>query len=220
MGRKWKKIICLLACWLLVCGMCAAESKYEALNAEAGLSNPDVIGWLEIPGGSIRMPVMRHPTDDAYYAKHDAAGRETSTGALYVQAQYNGGAFTDPVTLIYGSSGEEEAPLRWLQELYSGSFGQCRQLLMHTPDGTKEYTVFAAVPYKSMHILYYYDFHNEKRYERFFDEVFSVRALGMQLSAEERPEAGKDRVLILSTSVRGDASQRYLVMGKETKKAE
>ena len=134
--RIW--VACLLVVLACTLGCVAAEETYQALCTKAGLKNPDVIGWLEIPGGDISMPILRHPEDDTYYGKHDAAGQPAEHGALYVQAQYNAADFSDPVTLVYGNSTAATSPLRWLQELYSGSFDQCRTLFIHLPDGTKE----------------------------------------------------------------------------------
>lgn len=211
MRRKW--ILCLIILCRLMCGYAMAETSYHTLCEKYGLSNADVMAWLEIPGASICEPVMRHPDDDAYYAAHDPAGSERTTGALYVQARYNSGDFSDPVTLIYGSSASETALFGKLQELYSGSFDQCKNLYLHLPQQTCEYVVFAAIPYSSIHILHYYDFHTERRYNSFFDSVFSIRALSMHLDEANRPEFG-DRVMILSTGLRGDRMQRYLVMAK------
>lgn len=206
-------VVCLLLLFLAG-GVAAAENTYQSLCEQRGLENPDVIAWLEIPGASLCEPILRHPDDDAYYAKHDADGDELTYGTLYVQAGYNAADFSDPVTLIYGSSTVESAPFGKLQELYSGSFDQCRTLYVHTPESTDEYVVFAAVPHSSIHILYYYDFRSERRYNTFFDGVFSTRALGMHLDEDNRPEPGNDQVLILSTGLRGDPMQRYLVMAK------
>lgn len=214
MRRRKAGGVCLAILLCLACGCAAAESSYQSLCAQAGLENPDVIAWLEIPGASICEPVLRHPEDDAYYAKHSADGTEKVYGSLYVQATYNAGDFSDPVTLVYGSSATETAPFGMLQELYSGSFEQCRVLYLHTAEGTREYVVFAAIPYSSIHILHYYDFHNARRYNSFFDGVFSTRALAMHLDESNRPEPGTDQVLILSTGLRGDSLQRYLVMAK------
>ena len=36
----------------------------------------------------------------------------------------------------------------------------------------------------------------------------------MHLDENNRPEAGRDQVLILSTALRGDSLQRYLVMAR------
>jgi len=209
---KWILVLSVLLC--MVCSCASGETTYQSLCAQHNLNSADVIAWLEIPGAALREPVMRHPEDDTYYAGHGADGKENPFGALYVQAKYNAADFLDPVTLIYGSSMSETAPFGKLQQLYSGSFAQCRSVYMHLPEKTCEYVVFAAIPYTSIHILHYYDFTTERRYNSFFDSVFSTRALGMHLDEDNRPEAGKDCVVILSTGLRGDSLQRYLVMAK------
>lgn len=214
---RYKRFIAALLCLVLSIG-CAdalAEQTYQRLCSQEGLQSQDVIAWLEIPGASLCEPILRHAEDDAYYAKHDARGRENAYGALYVQARYNAADFSDPVTLIYGSSALEEAPFRMLQQMYSGSFEECRRICLHTPDGSREYIVFAAIPHSSIHILHYYDFRVARRYNNFFDGVFSTRALAMHLDEDNRPVFGQDRVVILSTGLRGDSLQRYLVMAKE-----
>ena len=203
-------ILALLLCVLSTAG---AETSYDTLRQQTGVPAPHLEGWLEIPGAGYVQPIMRHPQDDSFYAGRDAKAREASGGSLYVQPTYNASGFADPVTLVYGSSANENAPFAELQKTFSGSFETCRTLLVHTRDGTSEYRVFAALPYASTHILHYYDFTVARRYKTFFDSVFSTRALGMHLDEAERPTP-KDKVLILSTSVRGDKTQRYLVMAK------
>ena len=204
--------VCLMA-WLI--GSCAvAESQYDTLCRENTVTKAHAAAWIEIPGASFSQPVMRHDSDDSFYASHDAAGAESEYGTLYIQAGYNAGNFSDPVTVIYGSSKKEGAPLRNLQETFSGRFEECSEILLHTPGETLRYEVFAAVPYSSIHILHYFDFRVERRYNGFFDSVYSTRLLGMHLNEEKRPMFG-DRVLILSTGIRGDNMQRYLVMAKQ-----
>ena len=212
-----KRITAALLCLMLSAGCIGAAeaSAYQELCEQRGLRSAEVIAWLEIPGASICEPVMRHPEDDEYYAAHDAEGNESMNGALYVQGQYNADDFSDPVTLIYGGSSSETAPFGMLQELYSGSFDQCRTLQVHLPQKTSQYMVFAALPYSAIHILHYYDFSIARRFDSFFDGVFSTRALGMHLDKENRPAVGKDRVVVLSTGLRGDPLQRYLVMARE-----
>ena len=215
---RHKRWIAMLACLMLsiACiGAAAEEQTYQTLCRQRGLQSGHVIAWIEIPGASITEPIMRHPEDDAYYARHGADGSQNGYGALYVQARYSAADFSDPVTLIYGSSAVEEAPFRMLQQMYSGSFDECRKILLHTPEGSREYIVFAAVPHSSIHILHYYDFRVARSFNSFFDGVFSTRALAMHLDEDNRPAFGRDRVLILSTGLRGDSLQRYLVMAKE-----
>lgn len=206
----------LLICIPLCIGSAAAEmeSAYQKNCKQQGLQSEDLIAWLEMPGGMMLEPVMRHPKDDTYYANHAADGSEYENGALFVQAKYNSDDFTDPVVLIYGSSTSEGESFGNLQEMYSGSFDSCQTIFLHRPERTYEYRVFAALPYSSLHILHYYDFNIDYRFNGFFDSVFSTRALGMHLEEEERPKAGNDQVIILSTKLRGDPLQRYLVMAK------
>lgn len=212
---KLKKVwcICLLAWSVWLLSAAQAETTYDALCAKANLDPANVSAWIEIDGASISQPVMQHPDDDAYYSSHDPHGNEIEGGALYTQASYNNKEFSDPVTIIYGSSTKEGMVLRNLQEIYSGKFDACREIKLHLPTETLEYKVFAAVPYAATHILHYYDFNTERRFTSFFDSVFGQRVLGMHLIKEDRPEFG-DRVLILSTGMRGDKLQRYLVMAK------
>lgn len=210
-GRYKVWCACLLA-WLIGwVGM--AESQYDVLCRENAVFQQNAVAWLEIPGAEFRQPVMQHDSDDSYYASHDAGNDEAAYGALYTQSAYNAADFSDPVTIIYGSSKTDGAPFRDLQELYSGRFDECRDIYLHLPEETLQYKVLAAVPYSSVHILHYYDFAVERRHDDFFDEVYSTRLLGMHLDKENRPRYGEN-VLILSTGLCGDNMQRYLVIAK------
>ena len=213
MKRAIRFLICLCVLVLSIT-QAGASGVLDSLCTAAGIDNPHVAAWLEIPEAGLSLPVMQHPQEDAYYSKHDAKGNDWALGCLYTQHSYNAADFTDPVTIIYGSSASRGAPLRDLQELFSGRFDELRLIRLHLPEGTQEYRTFAAVPYSSIHILHYYDFHSQRRFNGFFDSVFSTRALGMHLDEDDRPEPENDRVLILSTSLRGDKTQRYLVMAK------
>lgn len=207
--------ICLLLVLIAGCiGYAMSEdAAYDQLCSTASMTEEHVAAWIEIESFDFCQPIMQHPQDDGYYATHNAQGNEDRFGALYTQAAYNSRDFSDPVTIVYGSSQAEGAPLRDLQELYSGRFDEGQVILLHLPDGTKQYEVFAAVPYSALHILHYYDFKLERRFESFFNGVYSTRQLGMHLTEENRPEFGEN-VLILSTGLRGDNMQRYLVMAK------
>lgn len=211
--KKSKVFRACLAVWLIACMGIAAAETYDTLCDAGSADRADTAAWIEIPGADMCLPVMQHATDDSFYSSHDPSGVESPTGALYTQAAYNAADFSDPVTVIYGSSKSEGAPLRDMQEIFSGSFDKCRDITVYLPDRTLEYKVFAAVPYSSVHILHYYDFSQQRRYDSFFDGVYSTRMLGMHLDEDNRPEFG-DQVLILSTGLRGDGMQRYLVMAK------
>lgn len=207
----------LMALFLVLTGSAAAaEPTYEALCSDAGLTESDVCAWLEIPGSGLLLPVMQHAQDVSFYLNHDSSGQENASGALYTEVTYNARDFSDPVTVIYGKRRNDGSMFGSLQEWYSGAFDANSTIRLYLPDETREYTAFAAVPYSGIHLLYYHNFQNERIYRSFFEDVYSTRKIGVQLKNELKPEPG-DGVIILSTSLKGDAAQRYLVMAKQNK---
>lgn len=209
-----KRVLCFVLLVLLICCTAAsAEGRLEALLNEAELENEDICAWLEIPGTQISYPVLQHSENDAFYLDHNVLGQPDANGALYTEATYNAADFSDPVTVIYGHRMNSGAMFGTLQKEYSGpaSFEAHRKILLHLPEETLEYTVFAAVPYSRMHILHYYDFSWYRVFRMFFDDVFATRSLIAITDEQARPEFGQ-RVIVLSTCVPGDKSQRFLVM--------
>ena len=213
------KTLCMLvlaALMLLGAASAEPEQRYEALTQQAGLNSTDLCAWLEIPGAGLTLPVMQHASDDAFYLKHNAFGAEDAAGALYTEKTYNSRDFSDPVTVVYGIRRNDGSMFGSLQQWYSGDFDAHETIVLHLPGETRTYTAFAAVPYSSMHLLYYNDFHFAQMYTRFVEGVYAVRRPGVKLLENRKPEVG-ERLIILSTSLRGDASQRYLVIAKEDK---
>ena len=84
---------------------------------------------------------------------------------------------------------------------------------MYLPDREMHYTVFAAVPFDNRHILYNYDFMNQRTFRLFFNEILSVRTLDA-VFAEDAAVLADDRVLILSTCLSANQNERFLVCGK------
>ena len=178
--------------------------------------NDDIYAWITIPGTVVDYPVLQHKSDDTYYLDHNIYGKKTTGGALFTERVYNGKDFNDPVTIIYGHKLKSGAMFGSLQALYSdpSGFAANRAVYVQTPDGCLEYEIFATLPYDNRHILYNYDFTNARVFRSFFKNVTSVRTLGANSDPEYVPDAG-DRVLILSTCLRGDNTKRYLVMARQ-----
>lgn len=62
--------------------------------------NKDIIAWIEIPGTKVDYPIVKCPTR-SYYLHHDAEGRNSILGAVFVQPE-TAGDFSDIHTVIYG----------------------------------------------------------------------------------------------------------------------
>lgn len=192
----------------------AENVTFESFCEAENLDSVDVQAWLEIPDTNVSYPVMQHSQDDSYYLDHDCHGKPDNYGALFTESVYNRFDFSDPVTVIYGHRMNNGSMFGKLQKYYSGDFGRYKTVNLYLRGGEKRsYTVFAAVIQPDTHILHYNNFYSQRVFNRYFDGVYATRKLGIVLDQENRPEFG-DQVLILSTCIKGDSAQRYLVMAK------
>ena len=184
---------------------------FESLHA----INEDVYAWLSIPGTEISYPVLQHPEDDTYYLYRNLYGESDSNGAIYTEASYSNKDFTDPVTIIYGHNMRNGKMFGTLQNTYSSkeALEEFSEIIIYLPDRELHYTVFAAVPFDKRHILYNYDFTDQRTFRLFFQEILSVRALEA-VFADDTTIQTDDRVLILSTCLIGNRDKRFLVCGK------
>lgn len=185
---------------------------FAALTAE----NPEIYAWLDIPGTDISYPIVQHSgEDDHFYLTHNSDGDPSADGAIFTEGQYNTKTFDDVVTVVYGHRLESGGMFSDLQSIYSdgAQFEAHREILVYLPERTLRYQVFAAVPYDHRHILHNYDFTYPGMYQAFFESIGEIRALNAQLALEDFP-AYDTRVLVLSTCLQGDSTERYLVMAK------
>lgn len=176
-------------------------------------TNPDICAWIEIEGTKVDYPVLQSPDDDEKYLNTAYDGSRYIGGALFTQATYNSNDFNDPVTVIYGHTMSSGTLFGQLQKVYSNetAFTEHSEIKIYLPDEVRYYTVFAAVPFESIHIMYNYDFTVEYWYNNFFNRVFDVRSLGANFNEAYKPQPG-DRVIILSTCLNEDSTKRFLVM--------
>lgn len=210
-------LVLLLTMLLLGASASAVEATFESFCTDLKLESADVQAWLEIPGTNVSHPLMQHAQDDTFYLDHDCHGKPDNYGALFTESVYNDFDLNDPVVVIYGHRMNNGSMFGKLQKYYSGDLEKYQSVKLYMPDGTcREYTVFAAVLQNDTHILHYNNFYSKRIFDRYFDSVYSTRKLGIQLDPENRPEYG-EQVLILSTCIKGDSTQRYLVMAKLNK---
>lgn len=69
--------------------------------AELFTQNPDIVGWLSIPGTDISYPVMQTPNKPNYYLRRGFDKKYSTRGCLYAREECDVFAPTDNVT-IYG----------------------------------------------------------------------------------------------------------------------
>ncbi len=176
----------------------------------------DVCGWLTIPETDISYPIAQHKKNDAYYLKRALDGSRSINGTLFTEKTYNSTDFNDPVTAIYGHDMKSGAMFGLLQEHYTDieDFEKHKEIIVYCPDKELHYEVFAAVPYSKRHILHYYGSFNEKEtIDEFVNELYNIRAFGANID-NNITVTQDDKLLILSTCLKGDISRRFLVVAR------
>ena len=203
---------------------CASLRQYRTVSVSDGNAsfdfdalkevNPDIYGWIEIPGTAIDYPVLQHTADDLYYLETAPDGSPYIGGSVFTQASYNGTSFDDPVTILYGNTMQDGTMFGSLQMLYSAPPTEDaaeREILIHLPGEVRYYDVFAAVPFDDTHILHTYDFSSKYWYGNFFERIRNIRSIDAWFDEAYAPEYG-DPVILLSTSLADGSDGRFLVL--------
>ena len=176
-------------------------------------ANPDIYGWLEIPGTEFDFPLVQRQGDDSFYLTHDSDGNESSAGAIFTESAYNSTTMEDPVTVAYGHQMHAGTMFGKLQETYSqeDALEDYGEVIVYLPEKELHYQVFAAVPYDNRHILYNYDCTDSRRFNAFLNSIYEVREIGAQFNSGVTVSTD-DKVLVLSTCLAGNSQRRYLVL--------
>lgn len=184
---------------------------FAALQAK----NRDIYAWLYIPGTGINEPLVQREGDSYYYLTHDSAGKKDGSGALFTEAAYNQKDFSDPAVIIYGKNTAQGRLFDGLQAAYSSPAGleEYQEIMIYLPEKMLRYEVFAAAPFRSYHLLHYFNFENENRYRAFLQAVDSVKTMDANRNKDVAVAPG-DPLLILSTTRLGAPTQSFLVLAK------
>ena len=115
---------------------------WEALQA----INPDVVGWIYIPGTVVNYPITQGD-DDEYYLTHDIYGNGGSVrfGTIFLSAG-NSADFSDDNNLLYGHHMANGSMFAFIGDITSqDDFDSCRTIYILTPNGNYMLRTFALV---------------------------------------------------------------------------
>lgn len=179
--------------------------------------NPDIYAWLYIPGAQVNYPILQREGDDGFYLKHNSEGKSSDAGAIFTEATFTKKDFSDPVTVVYGHYMRAGTMFGSLQATYSaqGGIAENREIVVYLPERELHYEVFAAAPHDKWHLLHNHDYSDPEIFTAFLEQVYSARSINASIDEEAKAEVG-DQLLVLSTCLRGDSNQRYLVLAKWT----
>ena len=173
--------------------------------------NPDIYGWIEIPGTDISYAMLRREGDNNYYMNHAENGSYYSGGCIFSD-DMNSPKMTDTVTILYGHNLRNGTMFAKLNDFADpGVFETHRYIYVYLPDRALVYEIFSAAPHSNEQILKH-DFSDRGEYRDFFAGVADEGSAGQQ--RDDAFPTYDERVLILSTCFRRNNQQRFLVMGR------
>lgn len=188
----------------------ADEDPYVEVLAAMDLTalqqvNPDVVGWILIPGTAIDYPILQ-TADNQYYLEHSWDGTPNKYGAIFVETMC-AADFTGFSTIVYGHNMRNGSMFAALHDFADPQFrAEHPYIYIRTADGVYRYRVFATYLADVESPTYGLSFNQQKTRENFIGHALA--------SSEFVPESypvTTDRILTLSTCTgRGYESRRVV----------
>lgn len=141
--------------------------------------NPEIWGWLYIPGTDIDRPLLQSTTSDTYYQDHMADGQEGETGALYIEIP-NQTNLCDFNTVIHGKDQKEGDLFYELHKFEEPDFfNEHEALYIYTPDNVYTYSIYAAYYDEGSDILRRYDYTTYQGCNAYLADYYDRRDMAM-----------------------------------------
>lgn len=188
---------------------------FGTLNAQ----NPDVYGWIYVPGTNINCPVVQHATDNSFYMNHDAAGQENPYGAIFSEKANVADFSSDAVSILYGHLTDSKEMFSALHSYADQSYLDAHpQFYVYAPNHVYSYTVVSAYLTDDIHLMRKYNFFQSyKDLAKFQKEALNPNSLNATVNASAQLDESS-RMLVLSTCSPDDMGEknRFLVCAVQT----
>lgn len=106
--------------------------------------NPDVIGWVTVPGTEVNQPIVQaHSDDPQFYLHHDVYKKRNVYGVPYLDAECTGGLLGSPNAVVLGHHMSDGSVFAGLAR-YSTDAGFAKEntrVLIQTPTEKKTLNV-------------------------------------------------------------------------------
>ena len=171
--------------------------------------NPDVLGWILIPGTKISYPVVQG-TDNQYYLNHTWKKQTSAVGAIFLEAR-SSRSLEDFHTIVYGHRMNNGSMFAGLKQYKSKSYWQAHPCVYLTDDtGAHKYEIFAAYEAPLDGGTYQISFSGQDAKQAFLDTCLarSVFSTGVTPTVH-------DRILTLSTCTGKGHESRWVVQAVE-----
>jgi sortase B len=163
--------------------------------------NPEIYGWIDIPGTSISYPIAQSASDDSYYLNHTIDGIAGYPGSIYTE-RVNSKDFTDFNTLIYGHDMLDGSMFAGLHEFSDADYlNEHQTMYIYTPEHIYTYRIFMTVTYDDRHIMNSFNFSDTTQRAEYLESIGNAD-----------PEVTIDsRLVTMSTCIATQPNNRFLV---------
>lgn len=155
-----------------------AQIDFSLLQAD----NPEIFGWLYIPGTTIDAPVLQSGQADDFYESHNAYGEPDEGGAVYIELA-NLTSMCDFNTVLHGKTGTEGTGL--FADLYRFAdrdfFKEHEKAYLYLDGNVLTYEIFAAYERENTSLLRSYDFTYADGCAQFLEDLYGIRDMTMNL---------------------------------------
>ena len=165
--------------------------------------NPDVYGWISVPGTNINYPLARG-ADNEYYLNHAVNGEYNPVGCVFVDYKCDRSVTKNYNTVCYGHNIEDGAMFHDVTKFFKDEYFDELNVYLYTLDGVYEFEPFAV--YEAA-----YD-------DEYFRVGFASADEFIAFAQDAQSKTGKsknivftshDRILTLSTCTNGYWTQRF-----------
>lgn len=177
--------------------------------------NDEIYAWIKIDDTDVDYPVVQSRTDDEFYLKHSALSKEWSaSGAIYTEGA-NSKDFSDPITVVYGHNGYKETMFTTLHSFEKKDFFDSHPYFyIYQSQRKLTYQVISAFKYDDRHIMNSFNFFAGDDLSTFQAVILNpdspVRNVRENLDVSINENSN---IVVLSTCITGQKSNRYLVCG-------
>ena len=178
----------------------------SAIDLEAlQKKNPDVVGWILIPGTQVDFPLLQGE-DNEYYLKRTWDGERNNMGSIFLETE-NSPDFTDFNTIVYGHNMNDGSMFAEIKQYIDQDYAaQHPYVYIRSGEGVFRYEVFAAYEAGVESATYGLSFNQEKTRINFLAEAEKQSEIHMGIEP-----ALTDRILTLSTCTGTGYSSRWVV---------
>ena len=184
-----------------------AQVLFDVDLAKLRQTNPDVVGWISIPGTQLDYPLLQGE-DNQHYLKHTWQGERNAAGSVFLECKVSP-EFEDFNTIIYGHNMKNGSMFGSLRQYRTQSHYEANPCIyIVNDDGVHRYEIFAAFEAEVVGHTYRLDLTTPEKQQIFLD--YSARKSVIETGIVPTVE---DSVITLSTCTGNGYDYRWVVQG-------